>query len=309
MGMRMGKIGNRFLWCCRACASPDDSRPHPPPLSESRRGMGMQRVVVMRHGDRLDQAEPLWPAKKPRPWDPPLTDAGLLRAWTVGKRIRAAAAADGWAVHRVLVSPFLRCRQTAERAFAALCAVPDDAALLAIEDAANVPLDTSRLKVSIEYGLSEMMNTHAMGSIVSKVAPGVNKWFPDMPELEAIFPDGTIDHSAEPIYPEVPKWEESILEARSRYASVIKALADKYPHENLLLVTHGEGVGASVSYFEMGLEIYDVEYCAYSVLERQFAMKAGDEQGGFSAGSFKVLTKSDTTGIQYAPVSESWFVG
>lgn len=135
------------------------------------------------------------------------------------------------------------------------------------------------------------------------------------------------------------------MEARSRYASVIKALADKYPHENLLLVTHGEypssldvflasldpciavlypvltmlllwhcyntgeGVGASVSYFEMGLEIYDVEYCAYSVLERQFAMKAGDEQGGFTAGSFKVLTKSDTTGIQYAPVSESWFVG
>lgn len=30
------------------------------------------------------------------------------------------------------------------------------------------------------------------------------------------------------------------MEARSRYASVIKALADKYPNENLLLVTHGE---------------------------------------------------------------------
>ncbi|KAG2555433.1 uncharacterized protein LOC120647650 [Panicum virgatum] len=269
----------------------------------------MQRVVVMRHGDRLDQAEPIWLANKPRPWDPPLTDAGLLRAWTVGKRIRAAAAADGWAVHRVLVSPFLRCRQTAARAVAALCAVPDDAALLAIEDAANVPLDTSRLKVSIEYGLSEMMNTQAMGGIVGKVAPGVSKWFPDLPELEAIFPAGTIDHSAEPIYPGVPKWEESILEARSRYASVIKALADKYPHENLLLVTHGEGVGASISYFEMGLEIYDVEYCAYSVLERQVCKKPGDEQGGFTADSFKVLTRSGTTGIQYAPVSESWFVG
>lgn len=48
-----------------------------------------------------------------------------------------------------------------------------------------------------------MMNTQAMGSIVSKVAPGVDKWFPDLPELEAIFPDGTIGHSVEPIYPEV----------------------------------------------------------------------------------------------------------
>lgn len=259
-------------------------------------------MVVMRHGDRLDHAEPIWPANKPRPWDPPLTDAGLLRAWTVGKRIRAAAATDGWAVHRVLVSPFLRCRQTAARAVAALCAVPDDAALLATDGTANVPLDTSRVKVSIEYGLSEMMNTQAMGGIVGKVAPGVSRWFPDLPELEADFPAGTIDHSAEPIYPEVPKWEESILEARGRYASVIKALADKYPHENLLLVTHGEGVGASVSYFDMGLEIYDVEYCAYSVLER--LQVPGDQQG--EGGSFKLLTKSGTTGIQYyAPVSES----
>jgi phosphohistidine phosphatase SixA len=105
--------------------------------------MQQQRVVVMRHGDRLDHAEPLWPATNPRPWDPPLSDAGLLRASTVGKRIRSAAAADGWAVHRVLVSPFLRCRQTAARAIAALCAVPDDSS--------NLPLDTSRLKVPIEF--------------------------------------------------------------------------------------------------------------------------------------------------------------
>ncbi|KAK3148666.1 hypothetical protein QOZ80_3BG0297890 [Eleusine coracana subsp. coracana] len=270
-------------------------------------GPHQQRVVVMRHGDRLDHAEPIWPARNPRPWDPPLSDAGLLRAWTVGKRIRAAAAAQGWAVQRVIVSPFLRCRQTAARAVAALCAVPDGADLLAIDDPSNVPLDTSRLKVSIEYGLSEIMNTQTMGGIVSKVAPSVNKWFPDLRELEAVLPSGTIDHSADSLYPEIPKWDESILEGRSRYASVIKALADKYPDENLLLVTHGEGVGASVSYFETGLEVYEVDYCAYSVLGRQVTVKPGGE--AFTADSFKVLTKSGTTGIQYAPVSDPWPVG
>ncbi|XP_062208243.1 uncharacterized protein LOC133909710 [Phragmites australis] len=292
--------------CC--CPRVKSSPPPPPPAGQPcLPTMEMeQRVVVMRHGDRLDHAEPIWPANKPRPWDPPLTDAGLLRAWTVGKGIRAAAAADGWAVHRVLVSPFLRCRQTAARAVAALCAVPDGDALLTIDDTADVPLDTSRLKVSIECGLSEMMNTQAMGPIVSKVAPSVKKWFPDLPELEAVFPAGTIDHSAEPIYQEVPKWGESVLDARNRYASVIKTLADKYPDENLLLVTHGEGVGASVSYFEMGVEIYEVDYCAYSVMGRQVSMKSAE---GFTAGSFKVLTKSGTTGIQYAPVSEEWLVG
>uniref|UniRef100_A0A453JAU8 Phosphoglycerate mutase family protein n=1 Tax=Aegilops tauschii subsp. strangulata TaxID=200361 RepID=A0A453JAU8_AEGTS len=163
-----------------------------------------QRVVVMRHGDRLDHAEPMWPANKPRPWDPPLTDAGVLRAWTVGKRIRAQAAADGYALHRVLVSPFHRCLQTAAQAVAALCAVPDDAALAAVLDSsANVPLDTSRVKVSIEYGLSEMMNVEAMGALVSQVAPSVEKWFPDQAELEAILPPGTIDHSTQPLFPEV----------------------------------------------------------------------------------------------------------
>jgi len=52
-----------------------------------------------------------------------------------------------------------------------------------------------------------MMNTQAMGVIVSKLVSSVNKWFPDLPELEADFPAGTIDHSAEPIYPEVSAFQ------------------------------------------------------------------------------------------------------
>ncbi|KAF7051450.1 hypothetical protein CFC21_059687 [Triticum aestivum] len=257
-----------------------------------------QRVVVMRHGDRLDHAEPMWPANKPRPWDPPLTDAGVLRAWTVGKRIRAQAAADGYALHRVLVSPFRRCLQTAAQAVAALCAVPDDAALAAVLDpSANVPLEASRVKVSIEYGLSEMMNVEAMGAIVSQIAPGVEKWFPDLAELEAILPPGTIDHSTEPLFSEVPKWGESVRGARIRYASLIKALADKYPDENLLLVTHGEGVGSSVACFgATGMEVYEVEYCAYTVLEKQ-----PSGEGGGDESVLKVVAdrSGPTTGIHY----------
>jgi len=117
-------------------------------MAAARQQQQQQRVVVMRHGDRLDHADPMWPAHKPRPWDPPLTDAGVLRAWTVGKRIRAQAAADGYQLHRVLVSPFHRCLQTAAQAIAALCAVPDDAALAnAVDSSAGVPLDVSRVKV------------------------------------------------------------------------------------------------------------------------------------------------------------------
>lgn len=38
----------------------------------------------------------------------------------------------------------------------------------------------------------------------------------------------------------MPKWEESVEGCRDRYVKVVKALADKYPSENLLLVTHGK---------------------------------------------------------------------
>ncbi|KAF0932788.1 hypothetical protein E2562_012124 [Oryza meyeriana var. granulata] len=288
-------------------------RPDPIPLSDlATKSLFVTRPSLMHYTATRDEllesaGEPLWAANSPRPWDPPLTDAGLLRAWTVANRIRSAAAADDFQIHRVLVSPFIRCLQTAAQAVAALCALPDDNALLDLHRIANVPLDPSRIKVSIEYGLSEMMNAQAMGLLVSQVAPSIDKWFPDLSQLEAVLPAGTIDHSAEPLYPEVPRWGESVWEARSRYASVIKALADKYPDENLLLVTHGEGVGASVSFFEPGVEIYEVEYCAYSVLGRrrqQQQHKVGLEGGGEEEeeeglNNLRVLSTSGPTGIHY----------
>lgn len=39
---------------------------------------------------------------------------------------------------------------------------------------------------------------------------------------------------------QLPQWEETVTGSRTRYEQTIKALADKYPSENLLLVTHGK---------------------------------------------------------------------
>lgn len=44
--------------------------PRPPPGDPTLPGMG--------HGAWLDHVEPMWPANKPQPWEPPLTDAGVL---------------------------------------------------------------------------------------------------------------------------------------------------------------------------------------------------------------------------------------
>jgi len=39
---------------------------------------------------------------------------------------------------------------------------------------------------------------------------------------------------------QLPQWEEDpYLQTRPRYKQIVKDLADKYPTENLLLVTHG----------------------------------------------------------------------
>lgn len=232
-----------------------------------------QNVVVLRHGDRLDNVDDKWLGQAARPWDPPLHETGVARAIRTGRTLRTDA---GFPIHRILVSPFLRCVQTAVGAISGLSANAET----------DPETEPSRIKVSIEFGLCEMLNNIA---IRPKVAP--NNWelgF-NVAELEALFPFGSVDYSAEPVYKELPKRPEEVGEARSRYANIFKALADNYRNENLLLVTHGEGVGVAVTEFmkEKTVEAYDSEYCAYVVLERP--VFDGEESCPCS-GEFKVQT-------------------
>ncbi|XP_078440096.1 uncharacterized protein LOC144710251 isoform X2 [Wolffia australiana] len=156
-------------------------------------GLFVQNVLVMRHGDRIDDSEPLWALQAARPWDPPLAKDGEIRAWATGRRLRPRNL--GFRLHRVLVSPFLRCLQTAAAVVSALCAkCEEEASLMAQETGAGVPIDRSAVKVSIEYGLSEVMSSRAIN--VDRV-PQDGKWFPDISELESFLPAGTVDHSSE----------------------------------------------------------------------------------------------------------------
>lgn len=76
-----------------------------------------QNVVVLRHADRLDFSDHSWAATAARPWDPPLMEQGLLRAFNTGRVIMNDI---GSPIHRVFVSPFLRCLQTAAQVVAAV---------------------------------------------------------------------------------------------------------------------------------------------------------------------------------------------
>ncbi|XP_058104381.1 uncharacterized protein LOC131248229 [Magnolia sinica] len=254
----------------------------------------LQNVVVMRHGDRIDNCEPMWISTAPRPWDPPLTEAGKIRAWCTGKKLRSKE----HKIDRVLVSPFIRCIQTAAEVVSALCAV-DEASLLK-ETSANVVLDPSKVKVSIEYGLCEMLSREA---IRMDLIPKDGNWILEISELEAMLPAGTLDRSAERVYQEMPQWEEQHSAARHRYKEVIMALADKYPHENLLLVSHGEGVGVAVTAILKDMVVYEVEYCAYAHSQRLITFIPS---GGFKAEDFKMLTKNGKTGICFYSREEDY---
>ncbi|XVF73491.1 hypothetical protein PTKIN_Ptkin12aG0205500 [Pterospermum kingtungense] len=246
-----------------------------------------QNVVVMRHGDRLDNFDPTWVKTADRPWDPPLVQNGLSRAFLAGRTLRTLLP---FPIHRVFVSPFLRCVETASEVVAALCTADDIPNAKSSAD--GVSIDPSKVKVSIENGLCEMLNKVA---IRPDVAPKDKVFRFDLPQLEALLPNGTLDHTFEQIYKELPKWEETVTSTRTRYEHTIKTLADKCPSENLLLVTHGEGVGVSVSGFLEDTTVIEVDYCAYSELRRPISCK----NGSFTAGNFEVLTKNGQTGVTF----------
>ncbi|KAK7293261.1 hypothetical protein RJT34_16124 [Clitoria ternatea] len=253
---------------------------------ENLRPFSYQNVVVMRHGDRLDNFDRSWASTAARPWDPPLAQQGRVRAFQTGSRLRQSL---GFPIHRIFVSPFLRCVQTAAEVVAALSAVDEGFGTITGD---GVTIDPSKVKVSIEYGLCEMMNREA---IRLNVAPKDGKWGFDIAESEAMLPAGTVDKNVQRVYKELPQWEESNMQTRARYQQVIKHLADQHPTENLLLVTHGEGVGVALSSFKKKAAANEVDYCGYVELSRPIFKK----ELSFTSGEFDLLAHSGQTGVTY----------
>ncbi|CAJ1779755.1 unnamed protein product [Sphenostylis stenocarpa] len=256
--------------------------------SRGNHGAAFQNVVVMRHGERFDNFHPSWAATAARPWDPPLAEPGRKRAFETGRRLRDSL---GFPIRRVFVSPFLRCVQTAVELVASLSA-GEEGGSPTTGDGVTV-VDPSEVKVSIEYGLCEMMNNKA---IRPNVAPKDGNMRFDIAECEAMLPHGIVDRNVKRVYKELPQWGESDLEAEERYKQLIKDLADKYPTENLLFVTHGEGVKVAVSSVRKDVAVNEVEYCGYVELRRPIFKK----NHTFTFGEFDLLTLSGKTGVCYS---------
>ena len=48
----------------------------------------IQRIFIIRHGERLDNVDYEWELTAERPYDPPLTDDGTKQAFDAGLRFK-----------------------------------------------------------------------------------------------------------------------------------------------------------------------------------------------------------------------------
>ncbi|KAI5430450.1 hypothetical protein KIW84_034869 [Lathyrus oleraceus] len=95
--------------------------------------------------------------------------------------------------------------------------------------------------------------------------------------------------------PQLPKWEESVTQAKVRYQETITNLADKYPTENLLLVTHGEGTQVALSSFTKDVVEHKVKYCGYVQLRRPIFVN----NHSFIGGKLNLQTHIGQNGVTY----------
>jgi broad specificity phosphatase PhoE len=68
-----------------------------------------QTVWITRHGNRLDFVDPGWYRTASNPFDPPLSEDGIIQAQRLGKRLESEG------IGRIYSSPFLRALETAHR--------------------------------------------------------------------------------------------------------------------------------------------------------------------------------------------------
>jgi broad specificity phosphatase PhoE len=100
-----------------------------------------QIVWIARHGNRLDFVNPDWFLTAERPYDPPLSDDGLIQAKQLGERLKQENIAH------IFASPFLRTVQTGNQ----------------VAEALDLP-------IKVESGLSEWLNPHWMPSMPEKLS-------------------------------------------------------------------------------------------------------------------------------------------
>lgn len=150
-----------------------------------------QTVWIARHANRLDFVNPEWFNTADRPYDPPLSDDGLIQARELGLRLQNEG------IKKIFASPFLRTVQTA-----------------------NAVAESLDLSIHLEWGLCEWLNPEWMPSMpetlpletLAEKYPRINRDYtsrvvPSYPEVD----DACIDRSGKTAKQLAAEFGEDIL--------------------------------------------------------------------------------------------------
>lgn len=225
------------------------------------------RVVVMRHGERLDHLDPhLWAnsqAAKRYPHDCPLTERGRRQATEVAQDLQHRL---GDAFSLVVTSPYMRCVSTAVEICRYL-----------------------RLPLCIDAELGEIFGPMCFGDYKAPGPPRrssaeVAAFIP--PDIELIRPSGSAQGAS--FFGYAPEWGESLDDARLRTVSRVEqyaARAVRLGGASFILVTHADCVAACLTLAlaaqkegPKGRLVEKVNFCGYAMLERR-AMKHEADKG------------------------------
>ncbi|MEO3704100.1 histidine phosphatase family protein [Trichormus azollae] len=100
-----------------------------------------QIIWIARHANRLDFVNPDWFMTAEKPYDPPLSDDGIVQAQKLAERLKSER------ISQIFASPFLRTVQTA-----------------------NVVAEVLDLPIKLETGLSEWLNPEWMSEEPEKLS-------------------------------------------------------------------------------------------------------------------------------------------
>lgn len=151
----------------------------------------------MRHSERLDDVDDSWIASTDRPWDPPITERGREIAYEAGCRLRA----ENWGISRIVVSPFLRCVQTAVEVLRALLEVDGQQ-----EGSFGKNNDSVKIKVfHFLLFLGCFIRLHQVSFNFFSSSLSSHKPFPNLPYFSTIFT------SWFPVFPPFPLYTSPSL--------------------------------------------------------------------------------------------------
>lgn len=206
-----------------------------------------QSVAIVRHAERLDRT-PDWhsfPDRETWPNDTPLAPDGHEHAKELGRELKGMEKR----FDLIVSSPYLRCAQTA-------CEIATEM---------NLP-------IQFDLDLGEVFDSECMGPNVR------DPQHRDSADLEAqlahAYPDVTLirdDSNAVSIEGRQQVFPEALSDARMRFIFKVQQLLQKAASElmSLVVVTHGDAVGAIIGMLRYDWKVQQVPYAAYAVASRR----------------------------------------